>query len=182
MTGELPGYIHTMSFPPSYFHRVIRTPGNPIVHIDISPWGEEIAGNLQLLQDRVRTETYVWIIWFIRVYPRLIYPVDDSPQGGHHTVVRWIHRSSFRVRPNPFNKQPIRIPGTALVVDPGWWGTVVVETEGTNEGLHDLQERCKTKAFPQRPAGADKIAKNGKAGSKDDKGPSRVYRLFRERR
>lgn len=160
MTGELPGYIHTMSFPPSYFHRVIRTPGNPIVHIDISPWGEEIAANLQLLQDRVKTET---------------------PQGGHHTVVRWIHRSSFRARPNPFNKQPIRIPGTALVVDPGWWGTIVVETEGTNEGLADLQDRCKTKAFPARIAGTDKIAKNAKAGSKGEKEPSKIYKLLRDR-
>ena len=49
-----------LAFPPSYFHRVIRTGpvvSNPIVHVDISPWGEEIAMNLQLLQDRVRTET-----------------------------------------------------------------------------------------------------------------------------
>ena len=41
-------------------HRVIRTQGsgNPICHIDIAPWGEEIAEHLQLLQDRTRTETY----------------------------------------------------------------------------------------------------------------------------
>ena len=32
---------------------------NPVVHMDISLWGEEIAANLQLLQDRVKTETYV---------------------------------------------------------------------------------------------------------------------------
>ncbi len=182
MTGELPGYIHTMSFPPSYFHRVIRTPGNPIVHIDISPWGEEIAANLQLLQDRVKTETYVYNIIETSIWDELNYKTVSSPQGGHHTVVRWIHRSSFRARPNPFNKQPIRIPGTALVVDPGWWGTIVVETEGTNEGLADLQDRCKTKAFPARIAGADKIAKNAKAGSKGEKEPSKIYKLLRDRR
>lgn len=58
--GELPKYMHALAFPPSYFHRVIRSGAmgsNPIVHIDVSPWGEEIAANLQLLQDRVRTET-----------------------------------------------------------------------------------------------------------------------------
>ena len=33
--------------------------GNPICHIDIAPWGEEIATNLQLLQDRMKTETCV---------------------------------------------------------------------------------------------------------------------------
>jgi hypothetical protein len=58
--GDMPKYLPALAFPPSYFHRVIRTgptSSNPVVHIDISPWGEEIATNLQLLQDRVRTET-----------------------------------------------------------------------------------------------------------------------------
>ena len=58
--GELPKYMSALTFPPSYFHRVIR-PGsmnsNPIVQIDLTPWGAELAENLQLLQDRVRTET-----------------------------------------------------------------------------------------------------------------------------
>jgi len=64
--GDVPQYLHSLAFPPSYFHRVIRTGpansaqgSNPIVHINISPWGEEIAANLQLLQDRMRTETSV---------------------------------------------------------------------------------------------------------------------------
>ena len=46
-----------MAFAPSYFHRVIRIYGNPIVYIDLNPWAEEIVMNLQLLQDRVKTET-----------------------------------------------------------------------------------------------------------------------------
>lgn len=33
--------------------------GNPIVHMDIAPWSEQIASNLQLLTDRMRTETFV---------------------------------------------------------------------------------------------------------------------------
>lgn len=58
-SGDLPKYLPTLAFPPSYFHRVVRTmgSGNPICHIDIAPWGEEIATNLQLLQDRMKTET-----------------------------------------------------------------------------------------------------------------------------
>lgn len=69
--GELSPYFHSLAFSPSYFHRVIRTGGsathnphcNPIVYIDVSPWGREIATHLQLLQNRARTETYV-LLWF----------------------------------------------------------------------------------------------------------------------
>ncbi|KAI5122864.1 hypothetical protein M0805_003157 [Coniferiporia weirii] len=150
-TGELPQYLHTLSFPPSYFHRVIRTSGNPICYIDISPWGEEIAVNLQLLQDRIKTET---------------------PQGGHHTVVRWIHRSRFSIRPGAYRHIPIAIPGTSLSVDPGWYGSVIVETEGTNEGLADLQDRCKT-GFPPRAVTGAELTKS--------KPHSRAFRLLRER-
>lgn len=59
--GDLPKYLHTLSFSPSYFHRVLRTGANtnPILRVDVSPWGDQIAMNLQLLQDRVRTETSV---------------------------------------------------------------------------------------------------------------------------
>jgi hypothetical protein len=58
--GDLPKYLHALSFPPSYFHRVIRTGpsvSNPIVNIDIMPWGQQIARNIELLQDQVKTET-----------------------------------------------------------------------------------------------------------------------------
>ncbi len=63
-SGDLPKYLPTLAFPPSYFHRVVRTmgSGNPICHIDIAPWGEEIATNLQLLQDRMKTETCVILV------------------------------------------------------------------------------------------------------------------------
>lgn len=140
--GDLPKYLPTLAFPPSYFHRVIRTgpgAGNPLTRLDIAPWGPEIAANLQLLQDRVRTET---------------------PQGNVHNVVRWVHRSSFVIRPPPVHGRQITkgqpspprlpIPDSNLFVDPSWYGTVVVETEGTNECLADLQDRCGPGAFPPR--------------------------------
>lgn len=61
-----------------------------------------------------------------------------------------------------------------MFVDPGWYGTVVVETEGTNESLADLQDRCGPGAFPPRVA---KVA-----GSSKDKDSKMVFRILRERR
>ncbi|KAJ6598451.1 hypothetical protein DFH09DRAFT_903664 [Mycena vulgaris] len=165
--GDLPQYLPTLAFPPSYFHRVIRTgpaSTNPVVHVDISPWGQEIAANLQLLQDRVRTET---------------------PQGAYHNVVRWVHRSSFVIRapakprmstgrPRP---QSPRIPipeSSGLFVDPGWYGTIVVETEGTNEALADLQDRCPG-AFPPRAGGPQTVV------LKEAKDAKKVYKILREK-
>ncbi|KAF8876940.1 hypothetical protein BD779DRAFT_1613214 [Infundibulicybe gibba] len=168
--GDLPKYMPTLAFPPSYFHGVIRTgpsSSNPIVHIDVSPWGEQIAANLQLLQERVRTET---------------------PQGAYHNIVRWAHRSSFLIAPPAKPARPqsqtsrsrpmaLRIPipnSNGLFVDPGWYGTIVVETEGTNESLADLQDRCGPGAFPPRPA-----AVNGQ--SRIDMESKQVFRILREK-
>ncbi|XP_006456269.1 hypothetical protein AGABI2DRAFT_195461 [Agaricus bisporus var. bisporus H97] len=169
--GELPKYMHALAFPPSYFHRVIRSGAmgsNPIVHIDVSPWGEEIAANLQLLQDRVRTET---------------------PQGAYHNVVRWVHRSSFVIRP-PSRRSSVKtsnsnkaavvgsipITGTDnLFVDPGWYGSIVVEAEGTNEALADLQDRCGPGAFPPRVRGAHAAVSQAQVENR------KVFRILRER-
>ncbi|KAF8900742.1 hypothetical protein CPB84DRAFT_1020541 [Gymnopilus junonius] len=168
--GDLPKYLPTLAFPPSYFHRVIRTGANlsnPIAHIDISPWGEEIAMNLQLLQDRVRTET---------------------PQGAYHNVVRWVHRSSFTVRPSRGTQRypngtrgpssSGRIPihdSNNLFVDSGWHGIIVVETEGTNEALADLQDRCGPGAFPPRPRGMNGQVNQAQVENR------KVFRILRER-
>ncbi|KAJ7472342.1 hypothetical protein B0H11DRAFT_1729530 [Mycena galericulata] len=167
--GDLPQYLPTLAFPPSYFHRVIRTgpaSTNPVVHVDISPWGQEIAANLQLLQDRVRTET---------------------PQGAYHNVVRWVHRSSFVIRApakpprmstNSRTRPPSpRIPipeSSGLYVDPGWYGTIVVETEGTNEALADLQDRCPG-AFPPRAGGPPTVV------LKEAKDAKKVFKILREK-
>jgi hypothetical protein len=67
------------------------------------------------------------------------------------------------------------IPGTDnLFVDPGWYGTVIVEAEGTNEGLADLQERCGPGAFPPHA-----IVPAGRPRSPGD---LKVFRILRERR
>ncbi|KAI0316608.1 hypothetical protein OF83DRAFT_1060098 [Amylostereum chailletii] len=153
--GDLPPALPTLAFAPSYFHRVVRIAGdkNPICHIDVAFWAAEIAANLQLLQDRVKTET---------------------PQGGYHTVVRWVHRSSFTIRhAYPPNAPVLVLPSKEQrMVDPGWYGTVVVEAEGTNEGLADLQQRCKG-GFPPRATPGHALMKGARE--------SMVWRILRER-
>lgn len=54
---------------------------------------------------------------------------------------------------------------------------VVLEAEGTNEGLLDLQERCGPGVFPPRVEGVIKKARGGK-----DKDCQRVWRVMREKR
>jgi hypothetical protein len=167
--GDLPKYLHSLSFPPSYFHRVLRTGSatNPIIRVDISPWGDQVATNLQLLQDRVRTET---------------------PQGASHNVVRWVHRSSFIIRPPPprmhhSHGQRYPVPSRIAIrdapqgtfVDHGWYGTIVVETEGTNEHLAELQERCGPGAFPPR------IMHPGKPRLVGHNDSLKVWRILREK-
>lgn len=128
------------------------------------------------------------------------------PQGAYHNVVRWVHRSSFTIRPGRGrtpnsrpssrpssragsrptpnsimqigNSSRIHIPDTdGLCVDPGWYGTVIVETEGTNEALADLQDRCGPGAFPPRATPTHERFTPTK-----DKEAKRIFRILRERR
>jgi hypothetical protein len=57
-------------------------------------------------------------------------------------------------------------------VDPGWYGTIVVETEGTNEALADLQARCGLVAFPRAYA----IPSEAQIENR------KVFRILREKR
>ena len=161
--GEVPPYLHSFSFPPSYFHRILRTTGNPIVQLDIRLWGREVAMNLHLVQDRGHAETYASSYLFPPVWV-----TNDglySPQGGRHVVVRWTHRSKFYVVRNT------PIPDTTLVVDSAWEGSIVIECEGTNEGLADLQVRAGLEHFKPQ-AGVHPQPGDG----------GRVFRLLREKR
>jgi hypothetical protein len=63
-----------------------------------------------------------------------------------------------------------------LCVDPGWYGTIVVEAEGTNESLADLQDRCGPRAFPPRVRGAHAPTSQAQAENR------KVFRILRERR
>lgn len=192
--GELSPYFHSLAFSPSYFHRAIRIGSstthnphcNPIVYIDVRPWGREIATNLQLLQDRARTETCVLLQLSFDPYSRITY--YHSPHGALHDVVRWVHRSKFTVRPPvPPSQGQVHsrsragrapIPNVdGFYIDPGWYGTVVLESEGTNEGLVDLQVRCGPGVFPPR---AETLAT--KIRNEKEKENRRVWRILREKR
>lgn len=74
--------------------------------------------------------------------------------------------------------QRVPVPGTALFVDPGWCGAVVVEAEGTNEGLADLQERVGRDAF-HALAGTGPPRQHAQAQRVD--GIRRVYKVLREK-
>jgi len=129
----------------------------------------------------------------------LLTSLHIRPQGAYHNVVRWVHRSSFSIRPpNKYSsvRTPslssmhghvnlpkgsktgqIPIPGTDdLYVHPGWYGTIVVETEGTNESLADLQDRCGPGIFPPRVRGAHSTVTQAQLENR------KVYRILRERR
>ncbi|KZS90142.1 hypothetical protein SISNIDRAFT_415892 [Sistotremastrum niveocremeum HHB9708] len=158
LVGSIPRYFHSFSFPPSYFHKVIRSgvgaDGDPIVQIDVNPWAHEIAAGLELLQERVAM---------------------DTPNGGRHSVLRWSHRSRFRIPMAIRTTDTLSIPipqSDNLFINRSWAGIVVVEAEGTNEGLEELHSRCPA-AFPdnrllRRRADADPLE-------------NRAWRLLRER-
>jgi hypothetical protein len=168
----VPVYIHALAFPPSYFHRVIRTvtlpggkEGDPVAHADFSPWGAQIIQSVQLLQDRVKSEG--------------------------HTLVKWVHRARFTIRPRAAaGRIPIVGGGS---VDEGWYGTVVLEvyhtlsifgygrtnsdslqTEGTNEGLDELLERVGINAANGHPIPGWRPPEIGDR--------RRMYRILRDRR
>ncbi|KAI0031884.1 hypothetical protein K488DRAFT_86387 [Vararia minispora EC-137] len=135
LMGDIPRYLPSLAFPPSYFHRVVRIAGdkNPVVHLDVAFWASEIAANLQLLQDRIKTET---------------------PQGSFHTVVRWVHRSSFTIRHlNPPHAPVLLLPTR-------------------EKGLADLQQRCKG-GFPPSAAPGHALRKGEREFA--------VWRILRER-
>ncbi|KAG7095270.1 hypothetical protein E1B28_006043 [Marasmius oreades] len=167
-TGDIPRHIPSLAIPPSYFHGIIqRGPLNmdPIVRMDVSPWGEEIARNLQLMQDRMMVET---------------------PQGLKN-VVRWVHRTTFNIRPPSIRSTsssgarywaqtgiPIR-DSNGHTVHSAWYGSIVIETDGTSESLDDLKERCGLGVFPQR---AVVMGRHGKQRGRHEK---MVWRILREK-
>lgn len=84
-------------------------------------------------------------------------------------MVRPLHQVRAAYGTDPRLGLRVPIPYTNLFVDPGWYGTIVVEAEGTNEGLADLQVRCGV-----RPP--------GRADQLQDREQRLVWRILREKR
>ncbi|KAL7416190.1 hypothetical protein BDY24DRAFT_337459, partial [Mrakia frigida] len=76
--GEIPSFINAFQFPPSYWHKVVKSAGNPLLYLDLSgPMGVEIKKNTKLILDKA--------------------PLT-APDGRERLVQSWIHRSELVVR------------------------------------------------------------------------------------
>ncbi|KAG8940649.1 hypothetical protein FRC03_005222, partial [Tulasnella sp. 419] len=158
LTGDVPENIDSLAFSPSYWWKVVQLIGNPVCYIDLAPFAVDIASNLQLLQERVQNE------------------VTQNP------VIRWVHRTKIKIRPgmpvDPIAHSP---DGTRqrTLIHPGWVGTLVIETEGTNEALADLQARLgdavNASLIRRGSGGGSRATKNGKGIGRSP------FRLLREK-
>jgi len=101
--------------------------------------------------------------------------IFSSAQGAQHSILRWTHRTRFQILPGTI------IPNTdgPAIVDPKWVGTVVVEAEGTNEGLADLLGRCGDETSNSQKV----MAATGGLSARMGKGDAgRVFRILRAKR
>ena len=63
-----------------------------------------------------------------------------------------------------------------MFVDSGWYGTIVVETEGISEAMADLPDRCGPGVFPSRPRGVNGHHPPAQFENR------KVFRIMREKR
>ncbi|TKY87149.1 hypothetical protein EX895_003826 [Sporisorium graminicola] len=116
--GHLPSWLNAFQFAPSYYHNIVRSSdaSQPVLYLDVLPWRDQIVSTMRLVQDQVET---------------------FSPQGVRYRISKWLYRAVISV-----------VPGTIIsdegveVVDAGWHGKIVIETEGTAEHAKELISRC----------------------------------------
>lgn len=116
--GHLPSWLNAFWFAPSYYHNVISSSdaSQPVIYLDVLPWRDQIVSTMRLVQDQVET---------------------FSPQGARYRISKWLYRAVINVVPGAI------ISDEGLqVVDPGWHGKLVIETEGTAEHAKELISRC----------------------------------------
>ncbi len=116
--GHLPSWLNAFSFAPSYYHNIVRSTdaSQPVVYLDVLPWRDQIVSSMRLVQDQVET---------------------FSPQGARYRISKWLYRAVITIVPGAI------ISDEGLeVVDPGWHGKIVIETEGTAEHAKELISRC----------------------------------------
>ncbi|KAG8911175.1 hypothetical protein FRC02_006748 [Tulasnella sp. 418] len=125
--GEIPPSVDSLAFPLSFWdHSLIRS-DDPVYYFDLSPFVVEIASNIERVESSSLTET---------------------PEGDPYFVSDWSYRTRFRIRPGMRVGSMTASSDLAgqrqqpAVVNSDWVGSVLIETESTNEGLADLQARC----------------------------------------
>ncbi|KAM0788486.1 hypothetical protein ACM66B_001619 [Microbotryomycetes sp. NB124-2] len=115
--GHLPNWLNGICFPPAYFHNVVATSTPlPIVYLGLTAFVNQIRSTLTLQESQV--------------------PVS-SPQG-RYLVKTFVYRGTIRVQPGTIVSSGAGLvgasgPGGTEVVHDDWCGTLVVETDGTNE-------------------------------------------------
>lgn len=119
VAGHLPSWLNCMLYSPSYWHNLIKSSSpRPIIYFDISPWKDQILNSLRLVQDQV--ESY-------------------SQTGSRYRIAKWLYRSAANVTSGQIIS---KMSGGLEIVDDGWNGRIVVETEGTAEHAKSLISRC----------------------------------------
>ncbi|UZJ54024.1 hypothetical protein CBS101457_003344 [Exobasidium rhododendri] len=128
--GHLPSWLNCVIYSPSYWHNIIKSSSpRPIIYFDISPWKDQILSSLRLVQDHV--ESY-------------------SATGQRYRIAKWLYRSAANVTTGQIISKMSR---GLEVVDEGWSGRIVIETEGTAEHAKSLISRCAgPNATPQAKA------------------------------
>ncbi|KAE8250701.1 hypothetical protein A4X13_0g4475 [Tilletia indica] len=115
--GHLPSWLNVFSFSPAHFHGRIRSSTNsPVMFMDMTPFREQVASTLHLVQDNAETV---------------------SPNGARYRVQRWVYHAKVKVTPGTI----ISNHGLECVHN-DWSGTILIETEGTIEHARDLINRC----------------------------------------
>jgi len=128
--GHLPSWLNCVLFSPSYWHNIIHSSSpRPIIYFDISPWKEQILNSLRLVQDHVE---------------------GFSNTGNRYRIAKWLYRSAANITCGQIIS---KMSGSLEIVDEGWNGRIVIETEGTAEHAKALISRCAgPNASPQAKA------------------------------
>lgn len=130
VAGHLPSWLNCVLFSPSYWHNIIlSSTARPTIYFDISPWKDQVLNSLRLVQDHV--EGY-------------------SNTGNRYRIAKWLYRSAANIACGQIVS---KMSSSLEIVDEGWNGRIVIETEGTAEHAKSLISRCAgPNATPQAKA------------------------------
>lgn len=109
VAGHLPSWLNSLIFPPSYWHNVLRSStSQPVIYLDVSPFKDQILSSLRLVQDHV----------------------DSVSPQGRYRIAKWLYRAVATTTAGQIISQ---MDQSLQVVDSGWHGKIVIETEGKSQ-------------------------------------------------